>query len=234
LLWQLASAGAAVAMVLGYKGPGQMLLAFVQAAAALALLALASSSSSSSSDANSAVGASMRGAAVAAGMAATQLFYATGHFCEFSGLHYAASFIGLDEVAPVASAALLGANTLGCLALAAASAPLAAAVAWLAAHSGSSGSSSSSSSNGVAAALGVRAAHSEPSSSFYRCLAAAALAVCTGRAAALAACIWSSAVQQRHILVWAVFAPKLAFELLFAAAADAALLASTALVAAWL
>jgi hypothetical protein len=46
----------------------------------------------------------------------------------------------------------------------------------------------------------------------------------TMRFAALGVCIVSAAWQQRHILLWAIFAPKLVFEVALMAVADGALL----------
>jgi hypothetical protein len=51
-------------------------------------------------------------------------------------------------------------------------------------------------------------------------LACSMLVVNSMRFAALVVCMISAAVQQQHILLWAIFAPKLCFELWFMAVTD--------------
>ena len=59
---------------------------------------------------------------------ATQLFFCSGHWCEFSGLQYNSAFIGYDDdggdVEWLTAGALLSANTAGMLLLACVSLPL--------------------------------------------------------------------------------------------------------------
>ncbi|KAI8464250.1 MAG: hypothetical protein J3K34DRAFT_492384 [Monoraphidium minutum] len=146
-------------------------------------------------------------AALLFGMYALQLFFCSGHFCEFSGLQYASSFIGYDEMIWYVSGPLLLVNTFGPSMLVYLALPLAAAALAPAAAVGGGGGG-----GGGGAAL-----------------AGPLLLASGGRAAALVACAASAAVQQGHILLWAIFAPKLVFEMWLSATAHGALL-----LAAWL
>ncbi|KAF8072619.1 hypothetical protein HT031_000279 [Scenedesmus sp. PABB004] len=222
LVWLCACCGAALAMVLGFKGPATLLLAAVQAGCVVRLLLLHRDAGAFAAAARRAAPARGAGAKAATappaaqaggggsggvlcalgagswGMQALGLFFCSGHFCEFSGLQYASAFIGFDAMTPAVSGPLLLLNTaggllLGCLGLPAL----------------------------LAGAGDGRAGDAQQ--------AAGALVFNTLRFAALAACMASAAVQQQHILLWAIFAPKLMFELAFMAVTDAGQLLACAL-----
>ena len=249
-LWLAAAAAGPVVMVLGHKGPALALLALLQAVAVVALLALhrearaASAPEPAAKRRRAGDGASSAEGddrapltALLFGMHCLQLFFCSGHFCEFSGLQYASSFIGFDEMRPLASGPLLLLNTFGpqivlCLAL-----PAALAAGGVGGGGGGDGSGAGAAvaaeataggrvTRARAAAAVATEADAEDARQLRRrrLLTGAVLLVSGGRAAALAVCIASAAVQQGHILLWAIFAPKLIFEMWLCAVADAALL----------
>lgn len=226
-LWLVASMSGAVTMVLGYKGPAIVFLGAAQALCLVCLLAarkqarrLPSAGAAAGGplwallawpDVHPAAGRQLRQGAAAPdggpppddslalaafmfGMYGLQLFFCSGHFCEFSGLQYASSFIGFDDMEWYVSGPLLLVNTFGPLMLACAALPLAAAALGAGGAGGGGG------------------------------LEGPLLLASGGRAAALAVCVASAAVQQGHILLWAIFAPKLVFEMWLCAVADAFLL----------
>jgi phosphatidylinositol glycan class O len=131
-------------------------------------------------------------------MMGLQLFFCSGHFCEFSGLQYASAFIGFDSMVWYSSGALLLLNTCGFLALAVLAMPLMLACCDAAGGGGACG-------GGSGDAAGTS------------CTQQGLLLVCSMRFAALVVAMISAAVQQQHILLWAIFAPKLVFELWFMA-----------------
>lgn len=206
LLWLCAALAAPLVMVLGFKGPATMLLALLQAAGLCKLLRLGSaaagflaaaaapSSSTRGKQVTSGTGAvsaddgvcSVVGAG-AWGLMALQMFFCSGHFCEFSGLQYASAFIGFDDMVWYTSGSLLLVNTCGFLFLG----PLSLPVLIAACAAGSGGAAL-----GPQVECGLWVANSM-------------------RFAALVASLLSAAVQQQHILLWAIFAPKLVFELWF-------------------
>ncbi|KIY92587.1 hypothetical protein MNEG_15376 [Monoraphidium neglectum] len=225
-------------MVQGYKGPTIVFLGLLQALCLLALLAVRQRAIGLAAAAaaappppppatpplerrdGSAGGAPDDFAPLAAslfGMHGLQLFYCSGHFCEFSGLQYASSFIGFDDMAPLVSGPLLLVNTFGPLMLLCLSLPLAVAAGRLA--GGSGGGSADTARGGGGEGQGA--------------LAGALLWASGARAAALCVCVASAAVQQGHILLWAIFAPKLVFEMWLCAVADAFLLLGAWVLPAW-
>jgi hypothetical protein len=134
------------------------------------------------------------------------LFFGTGHFCEFSGLQYAASFVGYDSLAPAAGPALLALNTFG---------------GWAAGLLALGGAARASAA--AAAPLGGGGAGGLPSSAPPPAVADVLSAWIAAR---LLVVVISAALQQRHILLWAIFAPRLLFEALFAAIGFAAVAAT--------
>jgi hypothetical protein len=231
-LWLTAAAAGPVVVLWGYKGPAIMALGLGQALCLAALLAVrrracaqaaAPSGGGATAAPPSTVLALLEWPSPRSGPAAArtplpddaaplaahflgafglQLFFCSGHFCEFSGLQYASSFVGFDDMDAAVSGPLLLANTFGGLMLTCLALPAAVVAGRLAAARSGGGSG---------AALG-------------RDLAGALLWVSGARALALAASIASAAVQQGHILLWAIFAPKLVFEMWLCAVADAFLL----------
>jgi phosphatidylinositol glycan class O len=149
-------------------------------------------------------------------MMGLQLFFCSGHFCEFSGLQYASAFIGFDSMVWYSSGALLLLNTCGFLALALLSLPLMLACCCGGGGGGGGGGGVHGSGDGAAGSTALQQQ--------------GLLVVSSMRFAALAVAMISAAVQQQHILLWAIFAPKLVFELWFMAVTDVALLASAAAV----
>lgn len=207
LLWLCAALVAPLVMVLGFKGPANMLLALLQAAGLCKLLRLRSAAAGFLAAAAAAPSSSTRGKQVTSGtgavsaddgccsvvgagawgLMALQLFFCSGHFCEFSGLQYASAFIGFDDMVWYTSGSLLLVNTCGFLILGPLSLPVLMAVC----AAGSRGAAL-----GPQVECGLWVANSM-------------------RFAALVVSLLSAAVQQQHILLWAIFAPKLVFELWF-------------------
>lgn len=167
-------------------------------------------------------------------MYALQLFFCSGHFCEFSGLQYNASFIGFDDVQWAAATTLLVVNTFGLTALQLLALPLLCTAAELLPlprrpdgcvprESGTVGCCCS------APAAGSTACTDDAAQRWCAVLARAVLIASTIRFAALGVCIVSAAYQARHILLWAIFAPKLVFEVALMGVADVAVLLGAAL-----
>lgn len=160
-----------------------------------------------------------------------QLFFTTGHFCEFSGLQYDAPFLGFDAAAWSVSPALLAANTFGAMALTACVLPL-----WHACIGGAARRAACAASGGTAqACLGGSAAagnapiadamlHAAVAGSWQLAL----LAYAFGRCASLCCGVLCAAIQMHHIVVWAIFAPKVVFEVGFALSACLACLVAAA------
>lgn len=217
LVWLSAVFSAALVMVLGYKGPAMMMLAVIQGICCCLLLRVhaaanryaqqgnallrnagqASICDSTSGDLNSIVGSG------AWAMMTLQLFFCSGHFCEFSGLQYASAFIGFDDMIWYWSGSLLLLNTCGFLFLGCLTMPLMMLT----------GSSR----------LQSRQKHTQEKSTAQRLrlqLTCGVLVINSTRLAALAVSMISAAVQQQHILLWAIFAPKLVFEMWFMAVTD--------------
>ncbi|CAD7702958.1 unnamed protein product [Ostreobium quekettii] len=155
----------------------------------------------------------------------TQAFFFSGHFCEFSGLQYNSAFVGFGEFSFFVSGALLALNTLGPHLLAALSLPL--AVRGLKARHPTSPPGLRNRPD-PKRPPGARASHSAEVAEFRL------LAVVYGllRALTALASVVSVAIQRRHLLVWAVYAPKFVFEACFLLVTDAALVLASWLVAA--
>jgi hypothetical protein len=216
--WLCAVFAASLVMVLGYKGPATMLAALVQAGCCCVLLRLHAAATwavaggpactvrpqqqQASSSLQSVVGGGVWG------MMGLQLFFCSSHFCEFSGLQYASAFIGFDSMVWYTSGSLLLLNTCGYLLLAVLSLPVFV----------------------VACTAGDNKQQEQQSQQHVRQqLACSMLVVNSMRFAALVVCMISAAVQQQHILLWAIFAPKLCFELWFVAVTDVGQLLASAL-----
>ncbi|KAG2500532.1 hypothetical protein HYH03_001309 [Edaphochlamys debaryana] len=179
--------------------------------------------------------------AVAAGCllsaAGAQAFFLSGHFCEFSGLQYDSPFVGFDRMAWAATPALFWLNSFGGITLAALAAPLAAAVLTaplqrgiesrrtlnpdgLPQASAAAAEEATISKAGSEQSLPPRPEPQAQPRSQPCLLGPALLALSAGRCASLAVCVLSAAVQRHHVAAWALFAPKLVFEVCFAAAAQ--------------
>jgi hypothetical protein len=258
-LWVVASAAGPVVMLWGYKGPAIMALGLCQALCLVSLLSLrqrarlAGSSGAHSSAAGSSplpalsalvewpASSTPSGGEGGSGVAppddfvpstahffgayGLQLFFCSGHFCEFSGLQYSSSFVGFDDMEALVSGPLLLVNTFGGLMLACLALPAAAAAGRLGAGRTRSGAGRNVGDGGG----GGGGVWAEPG----RLLSGALLWVSGARALALCVCIASAAVQQGHILLWAIFAPKLVFEMWLCAVADAFLLLGALVAPGW-
>lgn len=234
LLWLCAVLAAPPIMVLGFKGPATMLLALLQAAGLCKLLRLrnAAASFTAAASPRDSSKQSMHGSicsvpqmaagddaccsvvgAGAWGLMALQLFFCSGHFCEFSGLQYASAFIGFDDMVWYSSGSLLLINTCGFLFLA----PLSLPVFMACCAAPDCSSSIVPIANGQKQKDGVEGSASR--SSWPGVLGprveCGLWVMNSMRFAALAVSLISAAVQQQHILLWAIFAPKLVFELWF-------------------
>lgn len=128
---------------------------------------------------------------------ALQLFFCTGHFCEFSGLQYAAPFIGFNTLIPGLSGGLLAFNTFG---------PFALAILVFCFSQWASGH------------LSGPAASDEPIGATRR-MQMPVLLFCGCIVQRLACTLILAAYEYQHILVWAIFAPKIMFEVAFSAIA---------------
>lgn len=219
-VWLCAALCACLVMVLGYKGPATMLAALLQAGCWCILLRVHSAARRSLYCSNTSgqpkdrlkfsggvavstdPSADLRGVvgAGAWGMMSLQLFFCSSHFCEFSGLQYTSAFIGFDTMVWYTSGSLLLLNTCGFLLLGIVSLPVLLAVCML--QHDDKGQSA------LTAPV------------WQEQLECAMLVVNSMRFAALVVSMISAAVQQQHILLWAIFAPKLVFELWFMAVTD--------------
>lgn len=231
LLWLCAVLAAPVVMVLGFKGPATMLLALLQAAGLCKLLRLRSAAAGficcaaqhnstekqepgkPASDAVSVMATaapvddgfcSVVGAG-AWGLMALQLLFCSGHFCEFSGLQYASAFIGFDEMVWYSSGSLLLINTCGFLFLGPLSLPAIMACCTAPNKQITSGAVKQQDLKGSCSWSLLVAQQVECGLWVMNSM----------RFAALVVSMVSAAVQQQHILLWAIFAPKLVFELAF-------------------
>jgi phosphatidylinositol glycan class O len=156
---------------------------------------------------------------------ALQLFFCSGHFCEFSGLQYASAFIGFDDMLMYSSGSLLLINTCGFFFLGPLSLPVFVACSYTppvgAASEGSeeagkvatgcAGHQQSTNSNDVASLSDKTG----PGAALRQQFECGLWVINCIRFAALVVSLVSAAVQQQHILLWAIFAPKLVFELWF-------------------
>jgi phosphatidylinositol glycan class O len=254
LLWLCAVLAAPLVMVLGFKGPATMLLALLQAAGLCKLLRLRSAALSficctaqrSSTGQQGSLNLlqpipdAVPGAASTApefdgfcsvvgagawGLMALQLLFCSGHFCEFSGLQYASAFIGFDDMVWYSSGSLLLINTCGFLFLGPLSLPVIMAGCTML-------------NNELASAAvkqpGLKSCSSSRSLSLAQQVECGLWVMNTMRFAALVASLVSAAVQQQHILLWAIFAPKLVFELSFMVVTAAGQLLVAGLLSYWL
>jgi hypothetical protein len=287
-LWLVAALSGPVVMVLGYKGPMLLLLSMVQGLALLTLVQLQQSAGRQfeghQQDEGKGGHAGQRQLTAAPGlwsMFALQLFFCSGHFCEFSGLQYTSSFIGYDEMEWYTSGGLLFLNTFGLSMLCWLALPLVVVVTegvgagvTAAAEDGiglkgmvgalcngqanagqeyakggllhemnRSGGFSGTVKHNVTVegkrlyrvgdrgesqnictrrnAHGLLWGGSRRPEAQITQLSGAVLLSNSMRLAAVCVCLLSAAVQQQHILLWAIFAPKLVFEVMLMALADA-------------
>lgn len=141
-----------------------------------------------------------------------QLFFYTGHFCEFSGLQYNAAFVGFKEFEFYTSGALLALNTFGVHVLMTLALPFLPPVARHFSEVGTRLRVEKNDETGP---------QSDPAkgSDFKLCVVVYGLL----RTLNAVASVISVAIQRRHLLVWAVFAPKFVFEVCFLLVTDVGL-----------
>ncbi|GMH39920.1 hypothetical protein BSKO_07824 [Bryopsis sp. KO-2023] len=138
-----------------------------------------------------------------------QAFFFTGHFCEFSGLQYNSGFVGFDEFEFFISGCLLALNTFG---------PQ--IIVMLATPIGMVGSA-------ARRELVGRKARDDSSQQHISVKnlgsdTRMAVVVLIGiRTYFTFVSMLSAAIQRRHLLVWAIFAPKFVFEVCFLLVLDA-------------
>jgi phosphatidylinositol glycan class O len=151
-------------------------------------------------------------------MMSMQLFFCSGHFCEFSGLQYASAFIGFDRMVWYTSGSLLLLNTCGSLLLGSVTLPLLGMAVQLNQCGCKEGMlhSRALSMQGKSTRSHAMQLPGLP----YHHISCGMQVMNLMRFAALVVCMLSAALQQQHILLWAIFAPKLVFELWFMAVVD--------------
>ena len=148
-------------------------------------------------------------------MQGNQLFFNSGHFCEFSGLQYTAAFVGFDEVQWLSSGALLVWNTFGMYCLSALCVPVICALGTAMFYWPNKLSNAA----GYVAPRATRRNEGVKKASNRACVVLSeslaqgvCVFTCISSAKACAAML-SAAIQHGHILLWAIFAPRLVFEL---------------------
>eukprot|EP00887_Chlorella_sp_A99_P003022 scaffold9.g3022.t1 len=218
----------AVLQVSDAKAALVLLLGAAEAAAAARLLARR--------------GGPARGGAAALALAAiqAQMFFVSGHLCEFAGLRYTAAFVGYDQFRLWRGAVLMTLETFGTMLLAAAVLPLVVAAACgdegdgsgraaAGAGGGAAGDAAGAADAPVQQQRQARAQEGRPAhegGEEARAQAQALLVLQLARAATALAAALSAAIQRRHLYAWALFAPKFVFEAAFLLATDLALLAA--------
>jgi hypothetical protein len=180
------------------------------------------------------------------GLTAAHYYFATGHGNTFSSLQYAAAFVGWDEFSFVRSGALLAANTFAphlllLLALAPALAAILAASSYDAGTidgGGGAGSGYDPARSTLDAVSAAWYGTTQRSSGMPRQPAASPAAAAAGGALALLATVQSAAalftavfalIARRHLMVWAIFAPKYVFDATTLLVVDGLVLAALAL-----
>jgi phosphatidylinositol glycan class O len=152
----------------------------------------------------------------------SQLFFCSQHFCEFTGLQYTSPFIGFDDMEYYRGFVMLSINSFGMYMIAALSLPL--LVAAYLAHAAQLLSGLHQLGGASGGKVEVREAVQAS-----QCFQQAAGMFSVLRALCLCMSMLASIIMLRHILMWAIFAPKLVFEFWFAAWVDVFVL-----LAAWL
>ncbi|KAL4452193.1 hypothetical protein ABPG75_007855 [Micractinium tetrahymenae] len=161
-------------------------------------------------------------------LVAAQLFYSTGHLCEFAGLQYTAGFVGSEEFHLWRSGSLMALNTFGgmllpLLALPAVVQYVEAATAAKpmpdagTAEQGGRGQDGQQLAASTAAAAGQQ---DSPGTMLRQAIAVAGLA----QAAAAFCATLSAGMQRRHLYAWALFAPRFSFAAVKLVLSDLALL----------
>ncbi|KAG2426988.1 hypothetical protein HXX76_012772 [Chlamydomonas incerta] len=246
----LASGTAVLTLLLGPRGPAVVLLLVVQGASALVLMLHAAANTPCRPTASAAaVVAAAAGCLLS--LLGGQAFFLTGHFCEFSGLQYDSPFVGFDHMTWAATPLLFWINSFGALMLPALALPLVAAAATAtlplphvvaAARTGGGLAVAPAEAAGRAPMESRRSGAgqltpSKPAGSSRAKLPAVAevpvvrdvgrqalVWLSASRSLALTVAVLSAGIQRHHVVVWALFAPKLVFEVCFAAATYVALM----------
>ena len=202
-LWFLASSSASVTMLLGKNGPLCILLGLITASCILFICCISSPTSH--------IHPARIALPVCWSILSIVLFFCSGHFCEFSGLQYTSPFIGFDSVSVAndgggdqggslwISGAMLSINTFGPQLLIGLAMPLVS-------HVGTKfhGSDLDSGSNLKEGQLVIDPHLAIVVFCLVRNFNACVSMVCT-------------AILRRNVVIWAILAPKLVFEMFFAA-----------------
>lgn len=151
---------------------------------------------------------------------ALHYYLASGHGNQFNSLHFAAPFVGFDSYSPLVSSALMALNT------------LAAHIVFFAVFGGGLMSVSSLPSTAPSHRSSHLAESTEEHSHAHSsddvssdADSAPALALLLPNALAFACTAAFCCIARRHLMVWAIFAPKFCFDALHLAAATAAAVA---------
>lgn len=245
-----AAVGAPLAAVLGRRGPLPLLLAAAQAAALLRLLSLRRQAQQR---VHGWAGSGAPAGGLLWSLHSMQLFFCTGHFCEFAGLQYTAGFAGVEDFDFWQSGALLALNTFGSFLAAGLALPLVclpllqqqpqqdsavdgvAATAATQRAAGVPGLAADDSRHEVQAqrvdqqpAEQRQQEERSETRDFRRDLRVAAMMFVTTRTLSAAVATASAAIQRRHLMVWALFAPKFLFDACILLVCDVSVLAGAA------
>ena len=125
-------------------------------------------------------------------LASVVVFFGGGHACSFDGLHFASAFTGFREFRFYVMGFLLGFETWSGDVLLAASVPLFAAL----------------------------TARKHTLEGFERVTLRVSLKIAFFRAVAVASATLCAALHRRHLMVWAIFAPKFVFDAIGSSVAD--------------
>lgn len=153
----------------------------------------------------------------------TQLFFFTGHFCEFSGLQFVSVFTGFDDFEFYRSGFLLGVNTFSPIGICGIVIPISSCIlckihpfdcARAKGSARSRGENGNTIPHGTQGIMRNRSEVMLTSASVFQFLYAYKV-------------FWSmlcATIQRRHLMIWAIFAPKFAFEVVFVLIVDCTLL----------
>ncbi|KAL6780615.1 PIGO1 [Auxenochlorella protothecoides x Auxenochlorella symbiontica] len=139
-------------------------------------------------------------------LAAMHAFYASGHLCEFAGVHWTAGFVTDDDFHLYRSGVLVALETFGPMLLV----TTLAGIPW----------GSTASQARLAGAAEKTQESSRPAPSPQHAPEGAIAMMGALRCAAALAAMLSAAVQRRHLYAWSLFAPRFAFEACFLVVTD--------------
>ena len=146
----------------------------------------------------------------------SQVFFATGHLCEFAGLQYTSGFVGFREFHLLRAAILMSMDTFGAMGLVGSF-----GIRYAMENSTISGQHKVSKTTSSCACSEKRNDQLRTQSSTKQILV---LLFAFIRAASCFCAMLSAAIQRRHLYVWALFAPRFVFETAFLLVTDLVLL----------